>query len=128
MQPSSTSEPVLTGGSTTSTGDAATFGVVTVSDRASSGVYEDLSGPSILQFFHEAVASPWTAKYVVIPDEQQVIEATLKDLVRKAHSQRVPPCSIAQHLSQHCMATACHACHLSHPCAPSRILRHDSGC
>lgn len=75
------SSPPLSGGSSSSIGDQAIFGVVTVSDRASSGVYEDLSGPAILQFFQEAVASPWTAKYVVIPDEQPVIEATLKDLV-----------------------------------------------
>lgn len=80
MQASSSS-PILSGGSPSSIGDPAIFGVVTVSDRASSGVYEDLSGPAILQFFHEAVASPWTAKYVVIPDEQPIIEATLKDLV-----------------------------------------------
>jgi molybdopterin biosynthesis enzyme MoaB len=45
-------------------------------------VYEDLSGPAVLQFFQEAIKSPWTAQYVVIPDEQPVIEATLKDLVR----------------------------------------------
>jgi len=75
--------PPLSGGASSSIGDPAIFGVVTVSDRASSGVYEDLSGPAILQFFSEAVASPWTAQYVVIPDEQHLIEATLKDLVRK---------------------------------------------
>lgn len=64
-----------------SVGDAALFGVVTVSDRASSGVYKDLSGPAILGFFSEAVASPWRAECVVIPDEQPLIEATLKNLV-----------------------------------------------
>ncbi len=47
----------LSGGSAESVGDGATFGVVTVSDRASTGVYEDLSGPAILQFFAEAVQS-----------------------------------------------------------------------
>jgi hypothetical protein len=79
---SQSNSPPISGGSTSSIGDPAIFGVVTVSDRASSGVYEDLSGPAILQFFQEAVASPWTAQYVVVPDEQPVIEATLKDLVR----------------------------------------------
>jgi molybdopterin adenylyltransferase len=48
---------VLEGGSDESVGDAAKFGIVTVSDRASSGVYEDMSGPAILQFFHEAIKS-----------------------------------------------------------------------
>ncbi len=47
----------LSGGSAESVGDRATFGVVTVSDRASTGVYEDISGPAILQFFAEAVQS-----------------------------------------------------------------------
>lgn len=36
-------------------GELARFGVVTVSDRASASVYEDLSGPAIIQFFHEAI-------------------------------------------------------------------------
>eukprot|EP00882_Tetradesmus_deserticola_P023668 GHRQ01025772.1.p2 GENE.GHRQ01025772.1~~GHRQ01025772.1.p2 ORF type:complete len:122 (+),score=21.96 GHRQ01025772.1:135-500(+) len=71
----------LLGGDPLSVGDPAVFGVITVSDRASSGVYEDLSGPAILQFFSEAVQSPWTAKYAVIPDEQPIIEQTIKDMV-----------------------------------------------
>ena len=49
---------LLQGGSAESIGDPAKFGVVTVSDRASTGVYNDLSGPAIVQFFHEAVKSP----------------------------------------------------------------------
>eukprot|EP00877_Chromochloris_zofingiensis_P009831 jgi/Chrzof1/5100/Cz15g11130.t1 len=69
------------GGSTDSIGDAAKFGVITVSDRASSGIYEDLSGPAILNFFAEAIQSPWEAVYKVIPDEQPLIEDTLKQLV-----------------------------------------------
>ena len=34
--------------------------VVTVSDRASTGVYNDLSGPAILNFFKDAIDSPWS--------------------------------------------------------------------
>ena len=41
-----------------SVGDAANFGVLTVSDRASAGTYQDLSGPEILKFFSEAIESP----------------------------------------------------------------------
>ena len=48
---------VLEGGSDDSVGDFCKFGIVTVSDRASTGVYDDLSGPAILQFFHEAIKS-----------------------------------------------------------------------
>ena len=62
-------------------GDPAKFGVVTVSDRASSGVYQDLGGPAILGFFAEAIRSPWEAVYRVIPDDQEGIESTLIDLV-----------------------------------------------
>jgi molybdopterin adenylyltransferase len=47
----------LEGGSAESIGDQATFGVLTVSDRASAGVYTDDSGPAIIQFFHEAIKS-----------------------------------------------------------------------
>ena len=47
---------VLEGGSAESVGDFAKFGIVTVSDRASTGIYDDLSGPAILQFFHEAIS------------------------------------------------------------------------
>jgi len=47
----------LNGGSSDSIGDHAKFGVVTVSDRASQGIYADESGPAIIQFFHEAIKS-----------------------------------------------------------------------
>ena len=50
--------PPLAGGSPTSVGDAAVLGVLTVSDRASGGVYEDRGGPEILRFYAEAVLSP----------------------------------------------------------------------
>ncbi len=45
------------GGNPNSIGDFARFGVVTVSDRASDGTYEDLSGPAVVQFFQEAIES-----------------------------------------------------------------------
>ena len=77
----------LSGGSADSLGDPARFGVLTVSDRASAGVYEDLSGPAILRFFSEAVASPWTAQYRVVADERADIEAALIDLVREGQGQ-----------------------------------------
>ena len=44
----------LSGGSG---GQEAVLGIVTISDRASAGTYEDLSGPAILQFFHQAIKS-----------------------------------------------------------------------
>jgi molybdopterin adenylyltransferase len=57
------------------------IGIVTVSDRASSGVYQDLSGPAIRDTLSAYLASPWEEVYRLIPDERPLIEATLKDLV-----------------------------------------------
>src|SRR5687767_7280520 len=57
------------------------IGIVTVSDRASRGVYEDLGGPAIEAYFREILTSPWTPVYRLIADEQATIEATLRELV-----------------------------------------------
>ena len=57
------------------------FGVLTVSDRASAGIYQDDSGPEIIKFFHEAIKSEWEAVYKVIPDEAELIKS---ELVRMA--------------------------------------------
>jgi molybdopterin adenylyltransferase len=55
----------------------AKIGIVTVSDRASAGVYEDLSGKAIIDTLNEYLISEWEPIYHVIPDEQDIIEATL---------------------------------------------------
>ncbi len=57
------------------------FGVLTASDRASAGDYEDLSGPAIEQFLSEAVTSPWEVVRCLVPDEQGLIESSLEELV-----------------------------------------------
>ena len=50
--------PPLSGGSDLdSVGDPCVLGVLTISDRASKGEYEDLGGPAILRFFEEAIKS-----------------------------------------------------------------------
>jgi molybdopterin adenylyltransferase len=59
---------------------AARIGVVTISDRASAGVYEDKGGPAIRECLTEILLSPWEAVARLIPDERAVIEATLKEL------------------------------------------------
>jgi len=56
------------------------IGIVTISDRASSGVYEDKSGPAIHDCLREMLSCEWEAVPKLIPDEQPLIEATLKDL------------------------------------------------
>jgi molybdopterin adenylyltransferase len=56
------------------------IGIVTVSDRASRGVYQDLGGPAIRDCLKEILSCEWEAVPRLIPDEQPVIEATLKDM------------------------------------------------
>ncbi len=57
------------------------IGLVSISDRASSGVYEDKGIPALREWFGAALATPWTMVTRLIPDEQPVIEQTLKDLI-----------------------------------------------
>lgn len=56
------------------------IGIVTISDRASRGVYEDKGGPAIAEELTRIVASPWVAEARVIPDELDLIAATLVEL------------------------------------------------
>ncbi len=56
------------------------IGVLTVSDRANKGIYEDISGPEIIQVLNEYILSSWEPVYQVIPDEQDQIELRLKAL------------------------------------------------
>ena len=61
--------------------DTLLIGLVSISDRASSGVYEDAGIPALRDWFGAALASPWRMETRLIPDEQALIEATLKELV-----------------------------------------------
>jgi len=58
-----------------------TIGLVSISDRASTGVYEDKGIPALKEWLSKALVSPWQSIARVIPDEQQDIESTLCDLV-----------------------------------------------
>lgn len=55
----------------------ARIGILTVSDRASAGVYEDISGPAIRETLTEYLISPWEAVVRVISDDQRGIENEL---------------------------------------------------
>ena len=57
------------------------IGVVTVSDRASRGEYEDLGGPAIVEYMNEVLTNDWEAERRIISDEQELIENTLIELV-----------------------------------------------
>ena len=62
------------------------FGILTASDRATAGEYEDRSGPAIKQFLEEALTSPWEVSRRLVEDEQQVIEQALIDLCEEGCS------------------------------------------
>jgi molybdopterin adenylyltransferase len=62
--------------------DASTIriGILTISDRASKGVYEDKGGPAIQQCLSEILSCAWEPVPRLIPDEQSLIESTLIEL------------------------------------------------
>jgi molybdopterin adenylyltransferase len=59
----------------------ARIGIVTVSDRASKGLYEDKGGPAIHDVLTEILTSPWEPVARVIPDDEAGIATTLTELV-----------------------------------------------
>jgi molybdopterin adenylyltransferase len=61
--------------------DSLTIGLVSISDRASSGIYEDKGLPGLTDWLTSALKSPWTTLTRLIPDEQAIIERTLIELV-----------------------------------------------
>jgi molybdopterin adenylyltransferase len=63
--------------------DKIVIGLVSISDRASSGVYKDEGIPALEDFFRRAITTPWSTVTRLIPDEQALIESTLKDLADK---------------------------------------------
>ncbi|HQR04228.1 MAG: molybdopterin adenylyltransferase [Proteobacteria bacterium] len=60
--------------------DILRIGLVSISDRAASGIYEDQGIPALEAWFGAALASPWRMETRLIPDEQPVIERTLIEL------------------------------------------------
>jgi molybdopterin adenylyltransferase len=61
--------------------DELRIGLVSISDRASSGVYEDQGIPALQAWFAAALTSPWQMETRLIPDEQSAIEKALIELV-----------------------------------------------
>jgi len=59
------------------------IGILTISDRASRGEYEDLGGPAMRAWFERVLTCPWQVVARIIPDEQTVIEAALIELCDK---------------------------------------------
>ncbi|MBI3145813.1 MAG: molybdopterin adenylyltransferase [Pseudogulbenkiania sp.] len=65
------------------------IGLVSISDRASQGVYEDKGLPALQDWLTHALTSPFTTVTRLIPDEQADIEATLRALVDEEGCQLV---------------------------------------
>lgn len=61
--------------------DTLRIGLVSVSDRASTGVYQDKGIPALEAWLASALTTPFTVETRLIPDEQPVIEQTLCELV-----------------------------------------------
>jgi molybdopterin adenylyltransferase len=61
--------------------DEFVVGLVSISDRAAGGVYEDKGLPGLRDWLGRALKSPWRAHERLIPDEQPQIERTLIELV-----------------------------------------------
>ncbi len=61
------------------------IGFVSISDRASSGVYQDAGLPALEEWFTRTLLSPWQSTTRLIPDEQALIETTLIELSDHEH-------------------------------------------
>ncbi len=61
------------------------IGLVSVSDRASQGLYQDQGIPALSDWLSQAMATPFELESRVIPDEQSLIEQTLCELVDEYH-------------------------------------------
>ena len=65
--------------------NALVVGLVSISDRASAGTYKDEGIPSLKEWLSKTIVSPaWRDETRLIPDEQPVIESTLRELVDTA--------------------------------------------
>ncbi len=63
----------------------ARIGLVSISDRASAGVYQDLGLPGLKSWLQSAISSPWGAVERLIPDDRETISKTLIELTDHEH-------------------------------------------
>lgn len=61
------------------------IGLVSVSDRAANGIYDDEGIPSLISWLQAALKTPFITENRIIPDEQPIIEQTLCEFVDKLH-------------------------------------------
>ena len=60
------------------------IGLVSISDRASDGIYEDKGIPALQEWLAAALTTPWRAETRLIPDDRPTIENTLVELVDRS--------------------------------------------
>ncbi|MDA8019364.1 MAG: molybdopterin adenylyltransferase [Thermoanaerobaculia bacterium] len=60
---------------------APAIGIVTISDRAHAGTYEDRGGPAVREYLRDVLSSNWRSIERLVPDERAVIEDVLRRLV-----------------------------------------------
>ena len=60
-------------------------GLVSISDRASTGVYEDKGIPALQEWLAAALSTPWRTETRLIADDRATIENTLIELVDRSH-------------------------------------------
>jgi molybdopterin adenylyltransferase len=63
----------------------AKIGILTISDRASAGIYEDKGGPAIQEYLSEILTTLWEPVYRVIADDQPTIESALQQMADEDH-------------------------------------------
>lgn len=56
------------------------IGVLTASDRANAGIYDDISGPAIIEALKDYLQSDWEPVYKVIADDQEIVEQALIEM------------------------------------------------
>lgn len=61
------------------------IGLISISDRASRGIYKDLGIPSLKEWLSSALISSFEAEEHIIPDEFSIIQSTLQDLTDNSH-------------------------------------------
>lgn len=61
------------------------IGLVSISDRASTGIYQDQGLPALQEWFGAALSTPWNMETRLIPDDRNAIELALISLVDLAH-------------------------------------------
>lgn len=70
----------------------AKIGIINVSDRASKGIYEDIPGKAIVETLNEYLRSEWESEYLVLPDEQDQLEAAMKTLADEKECSLIVTC------------------------------------